>query len=69
MKSVEHEGDSDTNCIWRSWNGPQRLEKLTGIVGNPMMNRDHPNYSIVKISCNIEKYRRDLMRFASPSLL
>ena len=21
-KAVEHEGDSNTNCNWRTWNGP-----------------------------------------------
>ena len=24
-KTVEHEGDGDTNCNWCPWNSPQRL--------------------------------------------
>ena len=26
-RTVEQEGDGDTNCIWYTWNGLQRLEK------------------------------------------
>ena len=29
---MEHEDDSNTNCNWRSWNGPQRLEMESGRV-------------------------------------
>ena len=33
-KAVEHEGDGDNNCIWRTWNGLQRLWHETGGIGN-----------------------------------
>ena len=26
-KAVEHENDSDTNCGWCTWNGPQRQKR------------------------------------------
>ena len=26
-KAVEHEDDSDTNCAWSLWNGPQKTSK------------------------------------------
>ena len=46
-KAVEHESNSDNNCNWRAWMGPQKLSKRAGKVGNQRMNRDHPNDSIV----------------------
>ena len=53
---IEHEGDSDTNCNCRTWNGPQRLGKVTERVGNWRTSRDHqPKYSIVCINLNTEK--------------
>ena len=55
---MEHERDSDTNCNWYAQNRPQRLSKGSGRVGNRRMNRDHPNYSITKISHNTEDLRR-----------
>ena len=33
-KAVEHEGDVDTSCNWHTWDGPQRLVKGVGRVGN-----------------------------------
>ena len=33
-KLGEHEGDSDTNCNWCTWNGPQKPGKSTGGTGN-----------------------------------
>ena len=51
-KTVGYEGDGDTNGGRRTWNGPQRLEKRTGRVGNRRTNPDYPYYpdnSIVKI--------------------
>ena len=62
-KSMQHEGDSNTSCNWRTWNGPQRLGKKTGRVGNRKTNRGHPNYSI-KIDQNTEKSPGDLRRLA-----
>ena len=48
-KAVEHEVNVDTNFILWSWNGLQRLEKRTGGIWS-QENRDHPDYSIFKIS-------------------
>ena len=33
-KALEHQGDSDTNCRWCTWNDPQYLGKKTGGIGN-----------------------------------
>ena len=55
---MEHEGDSDTNYNWCTWNDPQRLGKKAGKVGNP-------NYSIAKIGQNTEKSTGDLRRLAA----
>ena len=34
-KTVEHEGDDDTNCNWSTWNGPQEhRKKKTQGIGN-----------------------------------
>ena len=61
---MEHGGDGDTNCIWCTWNSPQRLGKGVGRVGNRRSNRDHPDYSIVEIGQNTEKSPVDLKRLA-----
>ena len=45
-KGMEHEGDGDTICKLHTWNGPQRLGKETGKVGNQRTNQDHPTRSI-----------------------
>ena len=64
-KTMEYDGDSDTNCYWWTRNNPQRLGKETGRVGNRGTSRYHPNHtSIVKISQNIEKSPGDLRRLA-----
>ena len=63
-ETEEHEDNGDTYCNWRSWNGPQRFGKEAGRIGNRRMNRDHPNYSIIKIDYETEKSRRDLGRLA-----
>ena len=57
-KVVEHEGDSDANCSWCSWNGSSRKE----IRGNGDLekNQDHPDSSIVKIYSNTQKSSGDL---------
>ena len=31
-KALEHEGNRDTNCNWRTWNGLQRLGKVKGWI-------------------------------------
>ena len=56
---MEHEGDSDTNC---NSSGTQRLGKEPKSFGNRKTNRDHQNYSIVKIGQNIEKSPGDWWR-------
>ena len=61
---MEHEGDSDTNCCWRTWYNPQRIDKGTGRHGNNRTSGDHPNYSIIKIGQNTEKSPGDLRRLA-----
>ena len=50
-KVVEHEGNDDNNCKWRTWNGP---DKEAGRVGNRKTSRDHPNCSIVDIGQNAD---------------
>ena len=47
---MEHEGNRYTNCNWlvnRYTNC--RVAKWTGRLENKRTNRDHPNYSIIKI--------------------
>ena len=62
LKIVEHEGD--TNCNWCARNGPQRLSKGAGTVGNQRPNWDYLNYSIFGIKLNIEKSPGDSRRLA-----
>ena len=61
---MEHTSNGNTNFNRRDWNGPKTLGKGTGIVGNRRPNRDHPNYSIVKIRKNTKKNSGNLRRFA-----
>ena len=51
VKTVDHEGNSnsDTRYYWYIWNGLQKLGKEAGRIGNRRTNRDHTNYSSVKI--------------------
>ena len=53
-ESMEHEGDSDTNCNGCTWNNLQGLSKRAGGVGNQRMSEDHPNYSIIEVGQNTE---------------
>ena len=53
-KTMEHEGDSDTNCNWCTWNNPQRIDKGAKRFRNQRTSRDHPDYSIIKIDQNTE---------------
>ena len=48
-KAVEQEGDSDSNCCWCTWNGPQKLRIKNEEIGNQRKNWDHPDHCIVKI--------------------
>ena len=52
---MKREGDGEIYSNWRACNSPQGLVEGTGRVGNRKTNRDHPNYSIVKIDQNTEK--------------
>ena len=47
-KAVEHEGDGDTTYNWHARNGPQKLEKRAGRVGNQRKNENHSNYCTVE---------------------
>ena len=54
-KGMEHEGDGNTNCNWRTRFSQQRLDTRTGGLGNKRMSGDHPNYYIVEIDQNTKK--------------
>ena len=43
-------GDGDTNCNWCTRKNPQRLDEGSRVVENWWTSRDHPNYTIAKIS-------------------
>ena len=60
-KAVEHEGNSDTNYNWCTWNGPQRLGKEDGRVRNQRTSRNYPNYRIVEVGPNTERSDGDLL--------
>ena len=62
---MEHESDGDTNYIWSTQDGLQRFRKGTGRFGNRKTCRDHPKYSVTKISQNIGKRPEDLRRLLS----
>ena len=49
-KTVELESDCDMSFNWRAWNGPPRLVKKTGGIGNQRKNRVNSNCGIVDIS-------------------
>ena len=55
---------TNTNNNWSSQSGPQRLTKGTGRVGNRRTNRDHPNYSVVKIDQNTKESSGDMWTLA-----
>ena len=58
-KTVGYAADSDTNCKWCTWNGPQRI----GTAGVWRKDRD-PDNSIAEIGQNTEKSPGDLRRLA-----
>ena len=64
LKNMEHEGDSDTNCNWCTWNNPKRIGTGTGGLGNKRKNGDYSDNSIIRINQNTEKSPGDLRRFA-----
>ena len=55
LKKLQNMSDSDTNCSWCTWNGPQRLGKGTERNENQMEDWDHPDYRIVENSWRPEK--------------
>ena len=62
-KTMEHESDGDTSCIWcaRSWN--QKIGIMTGRLRKKKRPTEyHPTYSIVEIGLNTEKSPRDLRK-------
>ena len=63
-KTMEHEGDGDTNCIWCTWNNPQRLVKGAERLGNKRTSGDNSDYSIIKIGQNTEKSPGNLKKRA-----
>ena len=60
-KSMEHEGDGDINCTWRTWNKTQRIGKG---LKDMEIRGDHPDYSITKIGQNAEESPGNLRRLA-----
>ena len=61
---MEH-GDSDINWNLCARNNPQSLGTGPGRLRNQRTSRDHPNYSISKISQNNEKSPEDLRRLSA----
>ena len=61
---MEYEGDSDTNCNRCTRNNRQRIGGGTGRFKYRRTNKDHLDYSIVKISQNSESNPEDLKRLA-----
>ena len=49
---VVQERDGDANFSRCDWNGHKRLRKANGRIENQSKNRDHPDYSIMKIGDN-----------------
>ena len=58
LKTMEHEGDGDTNCNWCTRYSHQR----NGGYGNKRTSGDHPNYSIFEIDQNTDKSPVNLRR-------
>ena len=42
-KTMEHEGDGDTNCSWGLQYSHQRIDKVAGGLQNKRMSENHPN--------------------------
>ena len=56
-KTMGHENDGNTNCIWCTWNNSQRISKG---LGNNRKRGNHPDYSIIKVGHNTKKSSGDL---------
>ena len=61
-KTMEQEGDGDTNCNWCTRYSHQRISTETRGLGNKKTSGDHSNYSIVEIGQNTKKSPGDLRR-------
>ena len=61
---MEHDGDGDTSCNWRTRYSYQRIGTVTGRLGNKRASGDYPDNSIIKICQNTLKNTKDLKRFA-----
>ena len=57
---MEHEGDSDTNCNWCTWNNLQKFDREIRRLRNQRSSRERLNNSIIKIGQNTEKNPGDL---------
>ena len=57
-KTMEHEGDNNTNCNWRARYGHQRIVTGTEALRNKRSSKDPPNYSIIKIGMYTKESRR-----------
>ena len=48
-KTVEYNSEGHTNCNECAWKSPKGFGKKTGMIQNQRSNRDHADYSKVKI--------------------
>ena len=48
-KAVEHEGKSNTNCSWHTWNGPEDPREGTVGIGNQWKNQNHLDLQLVLV--------------------
>ena len=48
-KTLEHEGNGDTNCSWCIWNSPKMFRKKNRGLVNQRKNEDHPGHSITNL--------------------
>ena len=61
---MEYEGDVDINCDWCARKNPQNIVKRTGRRRNQKTCGDYPDYNIIKIGQNTEKWPGDLRSLA-----
>ena len=61
---MEHESDGDTNSNWRARYSHQRIGSGTRGLENIKTSGDHPDYYIIKISQNTEKYPGEMRKLA-----
>ena len=61
---MEHVGDGDINSNWCTCINSQNTDKGTVRPGNKRTNRDHSDYSIIKIDEYTDKSTRESRRLA-----